>query len=59
MDVQNNFKINFKNYENINNNYSQAGQDLFVLMCLDGKENGTFLDLGCHHPSNINNTYLL
>jgi hypothetical protein len=53
------FKIDFYKSEKINSNYSQASQDIFVLMCLDGKENGTFLDLGCHHPTSINNTYLL
>ncbi len=40
-------------------NFSQAGQDLFVLSLLDGKRNGVFLDLGCNAPIEINNTYLL
>lgn len=52
-------KINFVDSENLERNYSQSCQDLFVLMCLDGKKNGTFLDLGCYHPTEINNTYLL
>jgi hypothetical protein len=38
--------------------YSQCGQDLFVLNLLKIK-NGTFLDLGCYLPKNINNTFLL
>lgn len=38
---------------------SQAGQDLFVLGCLNNKLRGTFLDLGCGDPVYINNTYLL
>ena len=38
--------------------YSQSGQDLFVINLLNIK-NGKFLDLGCHLPKNINNTYLL
>lgn len=38
---------------------SQAGQDLFVLMALNGKRNGRFIDLGCNHPVDINNTYIL
>lgn len=54
-----NLKIKFNNYELIDKNYSQANQDLFVLSCLDGKTNGTFLDLGCNDPIRINNTYLL
>jgi len=39
--------------------YSQAGQDIFVLKCLENKRNGVFLDLGCSDPIIINNTYLL
>lgn len=55
-----NFRIQFENANLITENYSQAGQDLFVLMCLNGKKNGKFLDLGCHHPTQGgNNTYLL
>jgi hypothetical protein len=50
---------NFNDYEIVNENYSQASQDLFVLSCTNGKKNGTFLDLGCSHPTNINNTFLL
>ena len=38
--------------------YSQCGQDLFVLNFSKIK-NGTFLDLGCYLPKNINNTFLL
>jgi hypothetical protein len=38
--------------------FSQCGQDLFVFNLLK-KQNGTFLDLGCYLPKNINNTYLL
>ena len=39
--------------------YSQANQDIFVLACLKEKRNGFFLDLGCNHPINISNSYLL
>jgi len=52
-------KLPFFGFENLNENYSQAAQDLFVLSCLSGKTNGTFLDLGCSHPTKINNTFLL
>lgn len=38
--------------------FSQCGQDLFVLNILK-QNNGTFLDLGCYLPKNINNTFLL
>lgn len=56
---QNRLKIKFPDSENISINHSQSAQDLFVLMCLNGKRNGTFLDLGCSHPISISNTYLL
>jgi len=39
--------------------YSQAKQDLFVLEVLKNKRNGSFLDIGCSHPINISNTFLL
>ena len=38
---------------------SQSGQDLWVLEKLNHKRGGTFLDIGCHTPIEINNTYLL
>jgi len=38
---------------------SQAGQELFVIAMTQGKTNGTWLELGCGHPINSNNTYLL
>jgi hypothetical protein len=39
--------------------FSQVGQDLFILQCLNKKEQGTFLEIGSNHPIQINNTYLL
>jgi hypothetical protein len=38
---------------------SQAGQDLFVLSCLNYKRNGTFLEIGSNDAISINNSYLL
>lgn len=52
-------KIKFEGYDTFDENNSQAAQDLFVLMCLNGKKNGSFLDLGCNDPIQISNTYLL
>jgi hypothetical protein len=50
----------FPGYENINKIYSQAWQDLFVLTMLNGKINGTFLEIGAAKPvSGGNNTFLL
>jgi hypothetical protein len=38
--------------------FSQAGQDLFVHALLP-KTDGTFLDIGCCHPTELSNTYAL
>ena len=43
----------------VERSFSQAGQDLFVLALLNGKRNGTYVELGCNHPFQINNTFLL
>lgn len=37
----------------------QSLQDIFVLHCTKFKRNGTFLEIGSNHPTNINNSYLL
>lgn len=52
-------KVKFNNIEKIEQNYSQCFQDIFALIINNGKENGTFLDLGCSFPTTINNTFLL
>lgn len=41
--------------------YSQAGQDTFVLSLIDSNdgEKHTFVDIGCWLPKNLNNTFLL
>lgn len=52
-------RLKFSGSDSITRNFSQAGQDLFVLSILNGKSGGVFLDLGCHEPILINNTYLL
>mgnify|MGYP003982571499 CR=1 FL=1 len=38
---------------------SQIGQDRFVIEVLESKRNGTFVDIGCYHPTKMNNTVLL
>lgn len=53
------FRVPFNECKNIDKHYSQAGQDLFVLSCLNGKSKGVYLDIGCGSPTMINNTYLL
>ncbi len=54
-----NLKVNFKNSHLIKNNYSEALQDLFVITALDGKSNGTYVEVGSGFPFFGNNTYLL
>lgn len=49
----------FKGSENIEQNYSESYQDMFVLSLLDGKKNGTYVEIGSGHPTYGNNTYLL
>lgn len=53
------FKYKFPGLENIEQNYSQCFQDLFVLAVLDGKRDGIFLEIGGSSPTFISNTYLL
>jgi hypothetical protein len=54
-----NLRVPFSGSERLSEFYSQAGQDLFVLSCLDGKKNGFFIDIGCYEPKLISNSYLL
>lgn len=52
-------KFKFIDSEFIEHNYSQAYQDMFVLSVLNGKKDGTFLEIGAYDPYNLSNTYLL
>jgi predicted GH43/DUF377 family glycosyl hydrolase len=49
----------FNNSEKIKKNYSQNYQDMFVLTMLNGKTNGTYLEIGAADPFKGNNTALL
>jgi hypothetical protein len=53
------FKFKFDGLENIDKNYSQVCQDLFVLAMLGGKRNGTYLEIGSAHSHHNSNTALL
>lgn len=53
------YKFAFDGIEKIDTNYSRHFQDMFVLSVLDGKENGTFVEIGSGHPTLFNNTKLL
>ena len=54
-----NLKTKFAGAENIENNWSQSMQDMFVLSMLDGKRNGVYVEIGADQPRVISNTYLL
>ena len=58
-EMYNDFKFPFDGLENIEQSYSQALQDMFILSVLNGKRNGTFLEVGGYAPIFISNTYLL
>jgi hypothetical protein len=49
----------FGGSENIEQNYSEAYQDMFVLTLFGGKKNGSYVEIGSGHPTYGNNTYLL
>jgi len=54
-------KLRFKfiDSDKIEKNYSQVYQDMFILSMLNGKKNGTFLEVGGADPFNGNNSALL
>jgi hypothetical protein len=54
-----NIKNKFFGLENIEKNYSEAYQDLFVLTMLNGKRNGTYLEIGAGNSFYGSNTALL
>jgi len=58
-DKHSKLKFKFKNSETIEKNYSQVYQDMFVLSMLNGKQKGTYIEIGCADPIYNNNTYLL
>lgn len=58
-DQHKNLKYKFTNSDTIEKNYSQTYQDMFVLSMLDGKQEGTYVEIGCADPILNNNTYLL
>lgn len=52
-------KVKFPGAKDIEQNYSQSYQDIFVLTMLNGKRNGFFFEIGCGDPVFRNNTKLL
>jgi len=51
----------FKNFRSIKNskNFSQEGEDLFLIEFFKNKSEGFYVDVGAFHPFRINNTYAL
>jgi SAM-dependent methyltransferase len=52
-------RFKFEDSEIIDRNYSEAYQDMFVLSMLNGKKNGTYLEIGAGNAFYGNNTALL
>tara|TARA_B100001778_G_scaffold324907_1_gene319813 strand:+ start:1114 stop:2367 length:1254 start_codon:yes stop_codon:yes gene_type:complete len=57
--LNHNLRFPFINKEVIEKSYSQAMQDMFVLTVLNGKTNGTYLEIGSGDPFIGSNTALL
>lgn len=55
----NQLKYKFPGSEKIDKNFSQAYQDMFALTMLNGKTNGTYVEIGAMDAVFISNTYLL
>ena len=52
-------KVPFAGVENLQQNFSNLNQDMFVLSVLNGQRGGTYLEIGAELPIQVNNTYLL
>lgn len=52
-------RYEFSNSKEISKTRSQAYQDIFVLSVLNGKTNGSYLEIGAAAPEAFSNTYLL
>jgi len=53
------YKFPFRGLGKITKNYARHFQDMFVLSVLDGKERGSFVEVGSGEPFTWNNTALL
>tara|TARA_B100001250_G_scaffold159220_1_gene136748 strand:- start:953 stop:1663 length:711 start_codon:yes stop_codon:yes gene_type:complete len=49
----------FSGASDIETNWSQSYQDMFVLSMLDGKKNGVYVEIGADQPRIVSNTYVL
>lgn len=57
--LKHNFRFSFDGLDGIKNNFSQVYQDMFILTMLNGKKNGTYLEIGAAEPYKNSNTALL
>jgi hypothetical protein len=58
-EFKSNFKIQFPGLDRITSNYSNMSQDMFAIAMMNGKTNGTYLEIGAHKPKEVSNTYIL
>ncbi len=54
-----NLRHKFTGAASLKCNWSQSFQDIFALSILDGKSNGTYVEIGADQPRIYNNTYIL
>ena len=53
------YNLYIRNFKYIfQKSYSQFNDDIFIKKFFQNKI-GTYVDIGCHHPFKLNNTYLL
>ena len=54
------YNLYIRNFKYIfQKSYSQFNDDIFIKNFFKNKTVGTYVDIGCHHPFKLNNTYLL
>ena len=54
------YNLYIRNFKYIfQNSYSQFNDDVFIKKFFQNKAIGNYVDIGCHHPFRLNNTYLL
>jgi bifunctional DNA-binding transcriptional regulator/antitoxin component of YhaV-PrlF toxin-antitoxin module len=54
------YNLYIRNFKYIfQKSYSQFNDDIFIKKFFQEKAAGTYVDIGCHHPFKLNNTYLL
>jgi hypothetical protein len=57
--LKNQYKFTFDGLDLISDNFSQVYQDMFILTALNGKRNGTYLEIGSSDAFKNSNTALL